>query len=36
MLLSVWNAPLRNMATVLSAPLRDMVTVMDNYKNTKE
>ncbi len=36
MLLSVWNAPLRNMATVLSAPLRDMVTVLDNYKNTKE
>lgn len=36
MLLSVWNAPLRNMATVLSAPLRNMVTVIDNYKNTKE
>jgi large subunit ribosomal protein L10 len=35
MLLSVWTAPARNMASVLQAPLRYMVTALDNYKNTK-
>lgn len=36
MLLSVWSAPARNMASVLQAPLRYMVTALDNYKNTKQ
>ncbi len=35
MLLSVWSAPARNMASVLQAPLRYMVTALDNYKNIK-
>lgn len=36
MLLSTWNAPLQNFASVLSAPLRNFVTVLDNVRVQKE
>lgn len=32
MLLSVWSAPMRNMAYVLSAPMANFVTALDNLR----
>lgn len=35
MLLSVWTAPMRNMASVLQAPISNLAHGLNNYKNTK-
>lgn len=36
MLLSVWTAPLRNMAYVLNAPMANFATALDNLRAKKE